>query len=198
LNVVPSPLVLYPTGVGDVKQLKDDGLNHMSGSFLPDGKHIVFSGNEPGHGARLYLESLDDAKPHPFSMEGVAGAGTGGLILSPDGKTVAARGPDQKVYLFPVGGGDAKVVAAAQPGEFPTAWTSDGRSLLLMTRGQIPAQVFRIDVASGQKTLWRSFEPADSAGIDTIRGVLVSSDNKAYVYGYTRTLSDLYLVRGLK
>ena len=198
LNVVPAPLVLYPTGVGDVKQLKDDGLNHMSASFLPDGKRFVFMGNEPGHGARLYLESLDDAKPHPFSMEGVAGAGTGSLVLSPDGKLVAARGPDQKVYLFPVGGGDPKVVTSAQPGEFPTAWTSDGRSLLLMTRGQIPAQVFRVEVASGQKTPWRSFEPADSAGIDTIRGVLVSSDNKAYVYGYTRTLSDLYLVRGLK
>ena len=198
LNVVPAPLVLYPTGVGDAKQLKDDGLNHMSASFLPDGRHFVFSGNESGHGARLYLESLDDAKPHPFSMEGVGGGGVGGLVLSPDGKLVAARGPDQKVYVFPVGGGDPKVITAAQPGEFPTAWSSDGRSLFLITRGQIPAQVFRVDVSSGQRTFWRAFEPADSAGIDTIRGVLVSSDNKAYVYGYTRTLSDLYLVRGLK
>ena len=198
LNVVPAPLVLYPTGVGDVKQLKDDGLNHMSASFLPDGKRFVFTGNGPGHGARLYLESLDDAKPHPFSMEGVAGWGAGSLVLSPDGKLVAARGPDQKVYLFPVGGGDPKVITAAQPGEFPTAWSSDGRSLFLMTRGQIPAQVSRVDINSGQRTLWRSFEPADAAGIDTIRGLLVSRDNKAYVYGYSRTLSDLYLVRGLK
>ena len=68
----------------------------------------------------------------------------------------------------------------------------------VMTRGQIPAQVFRVDVGSGQRTLWRSFEPADSAGIDTIRGVLVSADDKSYVYGYSRTLSDLYLVQGLK
>jgi hypothetical protein len=28
--------------------------------------------------------------------------------------------------------------------------------------------------------------------------VLVSADNKAYVYGYSRTLSDLYQVQGLK
>src|SRR5579863_3848567 len=198
LNVMPSPLVLYPTGVGEMKQLKNDGLNHISAAFLPDGKRFIFAGTEPGHGARLYVESLDDAQPHPFSMEGVAGPGTGGLVLSPDGKTVAARGPDQKVYVFPVDGGDPKIITAAQPGEFPTAWSSDGRSLFLMTRGQIPAQVFRVDVATGQKTLWRAFEPADAAGIDTIRGVLVSSDNKAYVYGYTRTLSDLYLVQGLK
>jgi Tol biopolymer transport system component/predicted Ser/Thr protein kinase len=193
LNVMPSPLVLYPTGVGEMKQLKNDGLNHMQSSFLPDGKRVVFLGTEPGHGARLYLESLDDAKPHAFSVEGI-----GSPILSPDGSVVAARGPDRKVYLFPVNGGDAKLVPGVQPGEFPTAWSSDGHSLFVMERGQIPAQVFRVEVATGQRTFWKSFEPADSAGIDTIRGVLVSADNKAYVYGYSRTLSDLYLVQGLK
>jgi Tol biopolymer transport system component/predicted Ser/Thr protein kinase len=194
LNVMPSPLVLYPTGVGEMKELKPDGLNHIAATFLPDGKRFVFSGTEIGHGARLYLESLDDAKPHAFSMEGMAQ----GFVLSRDGGTVAARGPDQKIYLFSVGGGDPRVLQGVQPGEFPTAWSSDGKSLFVITRGQIPAQVFRIDVATGQRTFWRSFEPADSAGIDTIRGVLVSADNKAYVYGYSRTLSDLYQVQGLK
>jgi Tol biopolymer transport system component len=198
LNVVPSPLVLYPTGVGDVKQLKDDGLNHMAGAFLPDGKRFVFTGNEVGHGARLYVESLEEGKAHPFSMEGVGGVAVGGLVVSPDGQWVALRGPDQKLYLFPVNGGEPKLVAGTEAGEFPTAWSSDGHSLYVITRGQIPAAVFRIDLATGQRTLWRSFEPADSAGIDTIRGVIVSTDSKAYVYGYTRTLSDLYLVQGLK
>jgi eukaryotic-like serine/threonine-protein kinase len=193
LNVVPSPLVLYPTGVGEMKQLKSDGLNHMSAAFLPDGKRFVFTGTEPGHGARLYLESLEDATPHAISMEGVRSN-----VLSPDGKFVAARGPDDKVYLFPVGGGDPKLVAGVEAGEFPTSWSSDGHSIFVISRGQIPAQVFRVDIGTGQRTFWRSFEPADSAGIDTIRGVLVSADNKAYVYGYSRTLSDLYLVQGLK
>ena len=193
LNVVPSPLVLYPTGVGEMKQLKGDGLNHTTAAFLPDGKRFVFTGMEPGHGARLYLESLDDATPHPISMEGVRSN-----VLSPDGKFVAARGPDDKVYLFPVGGGEPTPVAGVEAGEFPTSWSSDGHSIFVISRGQIPAQVFRVDVGTGQRTFWRSFEPADSAGIDTIRGVLVSADNKSYVYGYSRTLSDLYLVQGLK
>jgi hypothetical protein len=41
-------------------------------------------------------------------------------------------------------------------------------------------------------------EPAGSADIDTIGRVMLSTDNKAYVYSYVRTLSDLYLVQGLK
>jgi Tol biopolymer transport system component len=193
LNVVPSPLVLYPTGVGEMTQLKNDGLNHTSAAFLPDGKHFVFTGTEPGHGRRLYLESLDDAKPRPLSVEGV-----GSNVLSRDGVYVAARGADEKVYLFPVAGGEPKLVPGVQPGEFPTAWSGDGRSLFVIARGRIPAQVFRVDITTGQRTFWRSFEPADAAGIDSIRGVLISADEKAYVYGYSRTLSDLYLVQGLK
>ncbi len=115
LNVVPSPLVLYPTGVGEMKQLKNDGLNHMNGAaFLPDGKRFVFLGSEPGHGARLYVESLDDGKAQAFSMEGV-----GSPVMSPDGQSVAARGPDQKVYLFPVAGGEPKSAAGGGTGRVP-------------------------------------------------------------------------------
>ena len=194
LNITPSPLVLYPTGVGDMKRMKDDGLNHVFMAFLPDGKRIVFTGTEPGHGLRLYWESLDDAKAHAFSPEGVGS----GFVLSPDGTQVAGRGPDQKIYFYPVAGGEAKLLPGQQPGERVTGWSADGHSIFLMERGQIPAEVIRMDLASGKRTLWKTMEPADAAGIDTIGRVLISADGKSYVYGYNRTLSDLYLVQGLK
>jgi serine/threonine protein kinase/WD40 repeat protein len=194
LNVTPSPLVLYPTGVGEMKQLKSDGLNHIRGAFLPDGKRFVFSGTEAGHGVRLYWESLDDTQPHPFTVEGV----TAGFVLSPDGQRAATRGPDQKVYLYPVAGGDPKLVPGVLPGERATAWSSDGSALFVSGGGVIPSQVFRVDVATGQRTFWKAVQPADAAGIDTISGLMMSADNKAYVYSYVRTLSDLYLVQGLK
>jgi eukaryotic-like serine/threonine-protein kinase len=193
LNVTPSPLVLYPTGVGEMQRLKDDGLNHISGAFLPDGKRFVFSGTEPGHGVRLYWESLDTPTAHPFSMEGLSS----GVVLSPDGQWVAALGPDQKEYLFPVNGGEPKLVPGLQPDEHISGWAADGRSAYVMARGQVPAQLFLLDLATGHRTHWRSLEPADSAGIDTIGRVMVSADGKAYVYSYVRTLSDLYLVNGL-
>ena len=194
LNVTPSPLVLYPTGVGEAKPLKNDGLNHVVVAFLPDGKRFVFTGTEPGHGLRLYWETLDEAKAHPFSGEGVSS----GFVVSPDGTQIATRGPDQKIYLYPVAGGEPKLLPGQQPGEVVNSWSNDERSVFLLARGQIPALVYRMDVATGQRTLWKSVEPADAAGIDTIGRVLISADGKAYVYGYNRTLSDLYLVQGLK
>jgi dipeptidyl aminopeptidase/acylaminoacyl peptidase len=194
LNVTPSPVVLYPTGVGEMQRLKDDGLNHIRAIFLPGGTKFVFAGTEPGHGPRLYWESFDDAKPHPFSVEGVSS----GVVLSPDGAFVAGRGPDQVTYLFPVNGGEPKPIHGVGPDEFVTGWAADGHSLFVMARGQIPAQVYRLDPVTGQKSLWKSVEPADSAGIDTIGRMMMSADNKAYVYSYVRTLSDLYLVQALK
>jgi Tol biopolymer transport system component/predicted Ser/Thr protein kinase len=194
MNTMPSKLVLYPTGVGEMKEAKDDGLNHTSAAFLPDGKQVVFTGAEPGHGVRLYVESLEDGHARAISMEGVGA----GVVVSPNGEFVADFGPDRKMYLFPVAGGEPKPVPGVLPGEGPTGWSADSRSLYTMQRGQVPTQVFRIDLATGQRSLWKSLEPADAAGIDTIGRVLLSADTKSYVYSYVRTLSDLYLVEGLK
>ena len=121
-----------------------------------------------------------------------------GIVLSGDGQFVADVGPDRKAYLSPVAGGEAKPVPGLQPEEVPTGWSSDGRALFVLARGEVPAQVYRVELTTGQRTFWKSVEPADAAGIDTIGRVMMSADNKAYVYSYVRTLSDLYLVEGLK
>jgi eukaryotic-like serine/threonine-protein kinase len=193
-NTAPAPMLLLPTGVGEANPLFQDSINHLWGRWLPDGKHLVFSGNEPGHGFRFYLESPDEMQPHPISPEGVNPA----VLISPKGDYVASVGPDAKVYLYPVAGGQPVLVSGAQPDEVPTGWSADARFLYIYRFGEIPAKVFQLDLSTGQRKLWKELVPSDSAGIDTIRGVEIAADGKAYVYGYVRTLSDLYLVEGLK
>jgi serine/threonine protein kinase/Tol biopolymer transport system component len=194
LNSTLSPLILLPTGVGEMKPIKEDGLNHAAAAWLPDANHIVFSGVEPGHAIRLYVESIDDGKPKAISQEGVGAT----FALSPLGDLIAATGPDRKLYLYPVAGGDPRPLPGIEREETPTGWSADGRELFVIRRGEIPANVVRIDLATGKRTLWKALEPADSAGIDTIGRVNLSADTKNYVYSYVRTLSDLYSVEGLK
>jgi serine/threonine protein kinase/Tol biopolymer transport system component len=194
LNSTPAPFVLLPTGVGEMKHVKDDGLNHTSAAWLPDGDHIVFTGIESGHGMRLYVESLTDGKPKAITGEGVGPS----PILSPKGDLIADTGPDRKTYLYSVAGGEPRLAPGVEPTEVPTGWSADGTELFVILRGEIPARVFRVDIATGKRTLWKSLEPADSAGIDTIGRVNLSLDTRSYVYSYVRTLSDLYLVEGLK
>jgi eukaryotic-like serine/threonine-protein kinase len=193
-TTTPAPLFLLPTGVGEATPLSHDSINHLNGSWLPDGKQLVFSGNEAGHGFRLYVTSPGEAKPRPISPEGVNPV----VMISPKGDFAASVGPDHKLYLYPTAGGEPVPVPGAEPDEAPTGWSADGRSLYVFRFGQIPAKVFELELSTGKRKLWKELVPADAAGIDTIRGVTMSRDAKAYVYGYIRTLSDLYMVEGLK
>ncbi len=193
-NITPSPLVQLPTGVGEAKPLTHDSINHLLGRWLPDGKHLVFSGNETGHGFRLYVESLDEGKPRPISPEGVNPA----VVISPKGDYAASVGPDHKIYLYPIAGGEPVPVPGTEPDEAPTGWSADGRSIYVFRFGEIPAKLFEVELSTGKRKLWKELVPADAAGIDTIRGITITPDARAYIYGYIRTLSDLYLVEGLK
>jgi Tol biopolymer transport system component/predicted Ser/Thr protein kinase len=191
----PAQLRLLPTKSGEPRMLSNDNINHTWAHWFPDGKRIAFSGNEPGHGVRLYVLEIDSAKPKPISPEGVLATA---FFISPDSQFVAGVGPDQKGYLFPVAGGEPQLIPGLDSGEQPITWSDDGHSLYIYQPGEVPARVFRLDVKTGKRTLWRQLVPSDPAGVETIGPILLSPDAKTCVYGYHRTLSDLYLVEGLK
>jgi len=191
----PVQLSILPTGAGEARPLTHDAINHNRARWFPDGKRFLFLGNEPAHGLRLYVQDVEGGKPRAISPEGVSASQ---FVLSPDGRLVAGVGPDQKGYLYPVDGGDPRPISGFPLGDTPAAWAGDGRSLFIYRHGELPSKVSRLDLASGQKQLWRELMPADSAGVTDLSVILITPDAKNYVYEYGRTLSDLYLVEGLK
>ena len=82
--------------------------------------------------------------------------------------------------------------------EIPINWSQDGRSIYLYRTGEVPAKVYRLELATGKKTVWKQIVPLDPTGVSTIGPILMTPDGKTYVYGFHRTLGDLYLVEGLK
>jgi eukaryotic-like serine/threonine-protein kinase len=48
----PSQLVLLPAGTGEARPLTHDAIHHQGAAWTPDGKRIVFVGNEPGDRVR--------------------------------------------------------------------------------------------------------------------------------------------------
>jgi len=193
-NLTSPPLFELPTGVGEPKPLTHDSMNHLWARWLLDGKQLVFSGNDVGHGVHLYVESPEEGKPRSISPEGVSPF----FVVSPKGDFIAGVGPDHKIYLYSVAGGEPVPALGTTGDEAPTGWSTDGRFLYVFRFGEIPAKVFEVELATGKRKLWKELVPADAAGIDTIRGITITPDAKAYVYGYIRTLSDLYVVEGLK
>jgi serine/threonine protein kinase/Tol biopolymer transport system component len=191
----PSQFKLLPTGAGQARDLTHDDINHNWGHWFPDGKRILFSGDEPGKGERLYVYDLGSEKTRAITPEGVSGTA---FAITPDAQSVAAIGPDQHAYLYPVNGGDAHPIPGVNPSEQPITWSADGNSLYVYQPGDLPAHVYRIDVRSGQRTLWKDLMPTDPAGVENIGPILMTPDAKSCVFGYHRNLADLYLVEGLK
>ena len=188
-------LFLLPTGPGEPRTLKGHEIIHNAARWFPDGKRLLIAGIEPNHGLRLYVQDIDSDKFEAVSPEGTDGSA---YALSPDGSAVAAMGPDEKAYLFPIPSGDPRPIKGMLPGEVPVVWTADGRSLYVYKGGELPAKVYRLEIASGNRTLWKQLMPPDPAGVEFVGPVLPTPDGKSYVYGYRRLLSDLYLVEGLQ
>jgi eukaryotic-like serine/threonine-protein kinase len=191
----PSQLRLLTTGAGEAKELTKDNINHAWAHWFPDGKRILFAGNEPNKGVRLYVYDPSANKNSPISPEGVSGTA---FMISPDSQVVAGIGPDQKGYLYPVAGGEPRVIPGLNPGEQPITFSADGGSLYVYQPGELPARVDRLDLRTGQRTLWKQLMPSDPAGVETIGPILMTPDAKTCVFGYHRMLADLYLVEGLK
>jgi eukaryotic-like serine/threonine-protein kinase len=191
----PAQLVLLPSGAGEAQQLTHDSLYHAWACWLPDSKGIVFSAKQEGHGARIYLQKSITDQATPISPEGIDPLL---MVIAPDGAQVAGVGPDGLGYLYSLTGGPTKTVPGFIAGEQPVQWSADGKTLYVYRPGEFPANVHRLDLATGKRTLWRSLAPADPAGVSQIGPIVMTPDGASYIYGYHRTLSDLYLVEGLK
>jgi len=191
----PAQMGLFPTGAGEARMLTHDEINHNWARWFPDGKRFVFSGSEPGQGVRLYTQDLAGGKPQAISPEGVNATAH---AVSPDSHWVAGIGADLKGYLYPVAGGEPRAIPGFEIGEELIAWGQDSRTLYTYRPGELPAQVFRVDVTTGQRTLKKQLMPSDPAGVERIGPILLTADGANYVFGYHRILSDLYLVEGLK
>jgi Tol biopolymer transport system component len=193
----PPKLLLIPTGTGEPQQLPVSGLDYQRFSqWFPNGHRILFAASEIGHGTRLWVQDVfPPGKPRPFTGEGLSLRGNS---ISPDGKTVAATGPDGKLALYPVDGGPVQPIPNVQPGEQFVRWIPGGQQVLIYTAGRMPAPLYKIDLVKGRKDLWTVFTPSDPAGALSLYAVLVTPDERSGVYSFQRTESNLSLMQGLR
>jgi hypothetical protein len=78
------------------------------------------------------------------------------------------------------------------------SWSADGKALWIFRRGEVPAQVIKLEIATGRREPWKKLAPSDLAGVYSITEFAITPAGHAYFYSYRRLLSQLYLVRGIK
>src|SRR5262245_12343856 len=137
-------LWLYPTGPGE-KQLLPTGTLEIesSASWLPDGKRVVFTAREPGHGSRIFTLEVKGGSPHALTPEGYR---LEPRSISPDGSRLVAIGPDKRRYFYALEGGEPQAVPGLAADEMPAGWSGDGRYLYVFRRRDIPVRVSKLDI----------------------------------------------------
>jgi eukaryotic-like serine/threonine-protein kinase len=191
----PSHFVLVPVRAGQPKAFPPDGLGRPPyGNFLPDGSKFVFEASAPGHGTRLYVQDLSGGAPRPISEEGLNPTR---VFASPDGRWIAAVGPDFRIHLYPSGGGSPTDLSASRPNDYPAGWSVDGKSLYVSRTGT-PCAVDRIDITTGLRTHVRDLAGSDAAGITSFGPARVTPDGRTMTIGLNRILSTLYRIRNLR
>ena len=189
------PLNLVPTGTGESKQLTHDAVTYDAARFLPDGKRLLAWGIEAGHGGRDYLIDVNNGDSKPVTPEGMAG-----VQVSPDGRSVAVRGPDGKRGIWPLEGGGFHPIPGLESNYSIIGWTPDGESVYVapIRRGAKSSKVSRVNIQTGKMEPWKTYGEETGAGVSSVAAPHLSSDGNAYAYLYVRTLSEAYVVTGLE
>jgi hypothetical protein len=189
------PLSLVPTGAGEARQLTHDNNAYTAEQFLPDGKHLLVAGIEPGHGARDYLIDVESGESKAITPEGITGT-----LLSPDGTKVIMRGPDGRLGVWRLGGNGLQIIPGLDPRYGVTGWWPDNLSVyaIMNQLGRRTIKVYKVNTATGKIENWKEFGAGLSGGISGVGAPLFSREGSAYAYVYVRTLSQAYVAKGLK
>jgi dipeptidyl aminopeptidase/acylaminoacyl peptidase len=120
---IPTPpeLVLYPTGAGAPRRLVRGSIErYEKAQWFPDGKSLLVTGSEPSRPLRAFRQSIDGGPPEPVTPEGIYGT------LSPRGDAILALDAGATWKLYPLDGGEPRVVPGLGPLEEIAAWYPDG------------------------------------------------------------------------
>jgi hypothetical protein len=192
----PPKLLIVPLGAGQTKDVSVSGFQYsLIAEWLPDAQRFVFVGAKKGEKLRGYLQRIDDLSLRPITEEGAVLARH---AVSPDGQRVVV-GREGAWYLYPLDDPRPPTpLPGLGPDDQPMRWSADGRALFVFNPTEQSPNVYRYDLASGRKDLWKRIALSDSAGVTGFMVLQMSADGRVYTYGVERILSQLHFVTGLK
>ena len=160
----PPQLVLLPTGGGEPRALPNHGIKeYYYASWFPDGRQILFAARESGDDAllRSYAQDTESGEAHPLMDEGIVA-----LRVSPDGRRVVAWHPEGRYYLYTLDGTTPTPIPGLESDEDePIQWSADGRALFVRGPGDFASKLYRVEIASGRRRLWKEIIPSNPVGL---------------------------------
>ena len=196
LVTLPSPrprLTLLPTGAGEPRPLPGgDFLRLPWASFFPDGRRILLVAVDTAGTERSYIQDLDGGAPKPFGDEGLQAR-----LVSPDGREVAGTMSKGGQFIYRADGqARPRPIRGALPEDQLVQWSSDGKAIYVRGGEEPPLHLYRVDLATGRRELWKKLAPPDMTGFvqySGLRGLVVTPDGLFYAYSFFTDSSRLIL-----
>ncbi|MCU1271341.1 MAG: serine/threonine protein kinase [Acidobacteriaceae bacterium] len=191
----PTKLRILPTGAGETRTFDVAPVQVDRGfvSWMPGAKEFVFLGHVAEEPPRAYRVSLDGGPVHPLTNR--KGAQFWNRV-SPDGKLVLqAPGVEMdwgQSGIVELNSGHVRPGPLLE-GDAPVEWAQDGRHIFVAHETDEGATIFRVDVITGRRDVWKEVRLADRAGILSVSRFYVTPSGNAYAYSAGRNLSALYV-----
>ena len=109
-------LIFLPMGTGPAQTINLGTLGYHWGNWLPNDHQILFLGNEPGYGSRMYLMDFPQSRPRPVTAEGVEVVNYTHFV-SPDGQSFLGLDSERNSVAYSVQSGEGKPVPGLNPAE---------------------------------------------------------------------------------
>ena len=187
----PKQLFLVPLTVGEPRQLTDDAIDHHFAFWMPNGTEILFVGEEPGHGFRVYRQGIHGGSPTALTPEGCALAGSN---VSFDSKVVLLQCSGTWTLLR-LGLGTLEKAQGIQPNERALRWTRDGGLWVFNTRAMNLGHVIKVDPSTGSRKLWKEIH-FDS--FSSVQYGVITADGNTFVDTEYSSSGSLRRVYGLR
>ena len=120
-----------------------------------------------------------------------------GLPISPDGDRIVVRRTTGEYLSYSVSANAVEPIAGMASGLTPLRFDASGRSLYVATEQSGISRIEKLDLASGERTVWRELQPSHPTGILYVSMPVVAPDGCRLAHSYLRVISNLYLVEGL-
>ncbi len=141
---------------------------------------------------RTYLVDIDGGKPQPVTPEGMVCT-----WASPDGKSALCEpGTDGISLIYSLDDKQARPARGLSVKDKVISWSADGTALFIRARPEFPPRIYRLDLASGKRELWREIGPPDRAGLFYDWMSVVMTPDGALVLLYNPERAQRSLSRG--
>jgi hypothetical protein len=187
-----------PLGMGPTRTIPNpDQVSYQSiAAWLPGGRAFLVAGRQGTGPSRGFVCDIATGGCKPFGDPGMEWNVFTPPPVSPDGRHAILRDGTGTARQWPVAGGPGLAVSGLGPDDQPIVYTEDGRALFVAERA-FPIPIVRLDLTTGQRTLWLTLAPPDRAGL-RFAIPTITPDGKHWSLSTARLLTDLYVVEGLR